>query len=251
MELLLFLVLIGVVGTVIGALLAIAMGRRSDAMICYLLAFAGGIMVAIAMFELIPEAAEKSNNWIAILGVAIGVAIVFLLNLFIDHLKKTNKEEEQSNQTSKTRMMRAGIIMLVALALHNFPEGLAMGAVFSYEVSLGITIAVLLALHNIPEGMAIAAALKAGGMKVWKIIAWVIVMCIPILVGAVLGFWIGEMSDMAKAVSLAVAGGAMLYVVFGEVIPRSSSMVKSNMPAVVAMLGIIIGLLIVGIEFGW
>ena len=271
MDILLLCILIGSAGTVIGAFLTFVIGRRSDKMICYLLSFAGGIMAAVAVFELIPESAEMSNEWIAVIGIAIGALVVFLLNFVIDHFTKSNKHihetpeelyhnanlsasdkmSETNKQIGRKRMMRAGAIMLIALALHNLPEGLAIGAAFSYEASLGITIAVLLALHNIPEGMAVAATLKAGGMKKWKIVLWVIIIDIPILIGGLLGFWIGSMSDITQAMALAIAGGAMLYVVFGEIIPQSVSMTKSRMPTIIALLGIIIGLLIVGIEFGW
>jgi len=100
-------------------------------------------------------------------------------------------------------------------------------------------------LHNIPEGMAIAAPLLAGGINRWTVIFLTALSGTPTLLGGLIGVLIGNISDFAIALSLSAAGGAMLYIVFGEILPQSAVMTKNRVPALFALLGIIIGFIAV------
>jgi len=140
-------------------------------------------------------------------------------------------------------MLRSGMIMLFAIAQHNIPEGLAMGAAGVHDIRLGIAIAIVIALHNIPEGMAVSAPLIAGGLSKIKSVMLVVLVGATTAVGAVLGVLIGGISDTALALSFAIAGGAMLYVVLGEILPQSIVTTKDRVPTVFALVGSIIGML--------
>ena len=263
MTLVLYGILLGIGGTFLGSIITLLIGKRSDTVICYMLSFAGGIMAGISFFGLIPESVEMSNVYIAIGGIAGGIVIVLALNVLVDKITKSKSKlhetpEELHHQVpfladsgstdtrpSTKRLFRAGIIMLVAITLHNFPEGLAIGAALGHEVSLGITIAIVMAVHNIPEGMAVATPLLSGGMKKWKIILWTTLSGLPTIVGGIIGYYVGGVSYILQALCLSIAGGAMLYIVFGEIIPQSIAMTKSRMPTIITLLGIAIGLLIV------
>lgn len=257
MPLVLLCILFGIAGTFIGSVITLLIGKRSDTVICYLLAFAGGIMAGVSFFELIPSSVEMSNVYVTVAGIAVGAIVVLLLNKLVDHMTKTSKLHEthgelhhqttfiESSKTNPKRMLRSGLVMLIAITLHNLPEGLAIGASLSVETSLGITIAIIMAVHNLPEGMAVAAPLLAGGMKKWKIILWTTLSGVPTIIGAIIGFYLGEISILMQALCLAIAGGAMLYIVFGEIMPQSVAMTKSRMPTIITLLGIAIALLIV------
>ncbi|MCL1900979.1 MAG: ZIP family metal transporter [Firmicutes bacterium] len=260
MHIVLFGILLGVIGTAVGGVISILIGKRSDTVICCLLAFAGGIMSSISFFELIPEAMELTNVYVAIGGILSGVVLVLLLNKLVDRItaKKDQKlhetHEELYHQTaliekSKTneRLFRSGLIMFFAITLHNIPEGLAIGAATSRELQLGLTISIMIGVHNIPEGMAVAAPLIAGGVKKWKVMLWTTIAGLPTVIGGLAGFFLGNVSGTFQSVCLAVSGGAMLYVVFGEIIPQSVTMTKSRLPTIIALVGIVAGLLIVQI----
>jgi ZIP family zinc transporter len=133
--------------------------------------------------------------------------------------------------------------MLFAISLHNIPEGLAMGAAGYHDVDLAITLAIMIGLHNIPEGMAIAAPLISGGLTKPKTLLLVMLTGATTIIGAALGLVVGGISDIALALSFGVAGGAMLYVVFGEILPQTIVTNKDRIPAVFALVGIIMGLL--------
>jgi len=109
---------------------------------------------------------------------------------------------------------------------------------------LGVLLACMIAAHNIPEGMAIASPLLAGGLKRWKVIFLTALSGTPTLLGGILGMIIGNISDFAIAISLAAAGGAMLYIVFCEIIPQSIVMTKDRMTSMIVLLGIIVGLIV-------
>ena len=118
-----------------------------------------------------------------------------------------------------------------------------MGAAGHYDASLGLTLAIIIGLHNIPEGMAVSAPLIAGGLSKTKSVFITLVAGATTVVGAIAGVIIGGISDIAVAISFSIAGGAMLYVVLGEILPQSIVTNKDRVPTIFALIGIIFGIL--------
>jgi len=254
-----FSVLAGVCGTGLGGLLAVLLGKRSPLLTCWVLSFAAGVMVSIVGFGLLPEAIELTDVWRAILGLIIGIVVIMNLNRLVDALTEKRAQQARHGKvhetheelyhekmllTQKKNMLRSGLIMLAAIGVHNIPEGLAIGAGGQHNIEMGTLLALMIALHNVPEGMAIAAPLVAGGMGRGKTILLTALSGAPTVLGCLLGLWVGNISQIAIALSLSAAGGAMLYVVFGEIIPQSVVMTKDRTATVVTLFGIIAGLLI-------
>jgi len=245
--------LAGVVGMGLGGLITAIFGTRTDKMISIFLSLAGGVMISIVFLELIPESIEYSNIVVALAGLIAGALMVMILNNIVDKITRTRKAKLHDSYAEffhsseviekKSSMMRSGMIMLFAIALHNVPEGLAMGAAGHHDAALGLTLALMIGLHNIPEGMAISAPLISGGLSKLKTILLVMLTGATTLIGAVGGVLIGGISDLALALSFSIAGGAMLYVVFGEILPQSIVTSKDRIPAIFAMVGIIVGML--------
>ena len=244
----------GVVGMGLGGIITAIFGNRTEKMISIFLSLAGGVMLSIVFIELIPESVEYSNAGITVIGLVIGALMVMLLNNVMDRVSKTNQSKLHETYaeffhsseviSSKKNLIRSGMIMLFAIALHNIPEGLAMGAAGYHDAALGLTLAIMIGLHNIPEGMAISTPLISGGLSKLKTVLLVMLTGATTLIGTVAGLLIGGVSDIALALSFSIAGGAMLYVVFGEILPQSIVTNKDRMPAVFALVGIIIGFLI-------
>jgi ZIP family zinc transporter len=141
-------------------------------------------------------------------------------------------------------MLRSGILIFIAIALHNIPEGMAIGAGGSHNFQLGFLLALMITVHNIPEGMAIAAPLLAGGLSKKRVILLTALCGATTLIGGLIGILIGNISQFAVAISLSCAGGAMLYIVFGEMIPQSVIMTKNRTASIITLFGIIVGLMI-------
>ena len=263
----------GVAGTGLGGLIGALLQKDSNRIVSLLLSFAGGVMLSVVSFDLVVEAIETGVGiGTVIFAIAFGVAVIYILNRIID--KKTNPELEHIDEThpktaddldelihsdhlehhyknkdSKLSLFVAGIVMACAIALHNVPEGMTIGAAYaSNNGAMGgaaIVLAVLIGLHNIPEGMAVSVPLIAGGMRKWKAVLITASSGIPTIVGALLGFALGELGPVGLALSLGFASGAMLYVVFGEILPQAILMYHSKLPAFSAIAGILAGILII------
>ncbi len=263
--------LAGVVGTGLGGLVGALLQKDSNRVVSLLLSFAGGVMLSVVCFDLVVEAIETEAGLAVVIGaVAAGVAITYLLNWLID--RKTNPEVphidanhpktaddldelihsdhlEHHKKDNKLSLFVAGIVMACAIALHNVPEGMTIGA--SYAVGNGtmggsaLLLAVLIGLHNIPEGMAVSVPLIGGGMGKIKAVLITAASGIPTILGALLGYWLGEIGAIGLALSLGFASGAMLYVVFGEILPQSILMYHSKLPAFSAIVGILVGILVI------
>ena len=265
--------LAGVVGTGVGGLIGAMLQKDSNRTVSLLLSFAGGVMLSVVCCDLIPEAVETNVGIAAVIAaVAIGVAVTFVLNYLID--KKTNPEvphidenhpktaddldelihsnhleQHYAKRDSKVGLFIAGMVMACAIALHNVPEGMTIGASYASNNgvmgSAALVLAILIGLHNIPEGMAVSVPLISGGMKRWKAVMITASTGIPTILGALLGYLLGEIGAMGLCMSLGFASGAMLYVVFGEILPQAILMYHSKLPAFSTIMGILVGLLII------
>ena len=265
--------LAGVGGTGLGGLVGAMLQKDSKRTVSLLLSFAGGVMLSVVCFDLVTEAIEASAGiWTVVAAIAFGVAVTYFLNYLID--RKTNPEvphidekhpktaddldelihsdhleQHYARQDSKLGLFVAGVVMACAIALHNVPEGMTIGASYaSNDGAMGgaaLVLAVLIGLHNIPEGMAVSVPLISGGMTKWKAVLITAASGIPTILGALLGYMLGELGALGLTLSLGFASGAMLYVVFGEILPQSILMYHSKLPAFSAIVGILVGLLII------
>ena len=264
--------LAGVGGTGLGGLVGALLQKDSKRVVSLLLSFAGGVMLSVVCFDLVTEAIETNVGiWTVVGSIAFGVAATYLLNYLID--RKTNPEvahidenhpktaddldelihsdhlEHHARQNSKLGLFVAGVVMASAIALHNVPEGMTIGASYaSNNGAMGgaaLVLAILIGLHNVPEGMAVSVPLISGGMGRWKAVLITAASGIPTILGALLGYLLGEIGPLGLTVSLGFASGAMLYVVFGEILPQSILMYHSKLPAFSAIIGILAGLLII------
>jgi ZIP family zinc transporter len=246
-------ILAEVLGTGCGCLISAIWNSHSDKTTSLLLSFAGGIMLGVVFFELIPDAINHANLLSTLIGLTLGIILVLVLNQLIDRVSNnTNKNSsfhqtfkdffhEQSLVSDNKDMLNSGILMFLVIGLHNFPEGLAMGATGVHDLSLGIILIVIFGLHSIPEGMSISAPLISAGLSKRKAIFLTLITGIPTALGAILGTVIGKFSNTSLAISLSMAGGAMLYAVLGEILPQSMNMRKDRFPIISLILGLIAG----------
>ena len=142
---------------------------------------------------------------------------------------------------------------MFAIALHNLPEGMVIGASYAVTENLisnlfsgaGFIMAIVIGLHNIPEGMAVSVPLISGGMSKPKAVILTALSGLPTVFGALIGFALGGISKIMLVLSLGFASGAMLYVVFGELLPESILMWKSKLPTLSLFIGLLVGFLLV------
>lgn len=224
----------GMIGTTLGGVLGAIFKVKSNKFLSFILEFAAGLMTAVICFDLIPEALEIVSITLCIFGVLLGVVSM----IFCDKLvNKVYSKKENENSLLKT-----GIIICIGLAIHNFPEGLAIGSGFDASQKLGLSLAIAIALHDIPEGMSIAVPMKNGGYSKAKSIILTAISGLTTGIGAFFGAIIGNISLNLIGISLAFAAGAMLYIVSCELIPESNRLYKGRMGSLGNILGLIIGM---------
>ncbi|WP_291319020.1 ZIP family metal transporter [Desulfonatronospira sp.] len=230
--------------TALGAVALMFMGTPGKRTMAVLLGFAGGVMLAVSVFELMPEALELGSMTVLIMGFLLGCLIMYLLDRIIphahlsdsEHLTVENPERLSMRQNS---MLRCGYLIFLGIAMHNIPEGMAIGAGIESSPELGLVIAVAIGLHNIPEGLAVAGPLKAGGLSNLKVFLFTLGAGLTTVIGAALGLLVFGISEVFVSAGLAFAAGAMIYIVSDELIPQSTSM-----HAHAANAGLIAGLLL-------
>lgn len=270
----------GIGGTGTGGIIGVILKRDSTKVVSLLLAFAGGIMLAVVNFDLIPEsfnpegATSEMPLVLVIFGVALGYCAIYILNLIIDN--KVNPElahidenhpatadgldelihadhlKKHTDEGNKYEIFIAGIVMACAIGLHNIPEGMVIGASYAGAGNelfgnAGFLVAIVIGLHNIPEGMSVSVPLITGGMKSSKAVFVTALSGASTVIGAVLGLLIGLISPIWLSLSLSFAGGAMLYVVFGELLPEAFLMWRSKAPGAMTLIGTLAGLILIHI----
>ena len=138
----------GTIGTTIGGIIGCTIKNQSNKFLSFILSFAAGLMMAVICFDLIPEALGISKIAETIFGIVIGIFIMILCDIIID---KKFKNKSKKHDT-KTNLLKTGIIVSMGLAIHNVPEGLAIGSGFDASVTLGYSLALAICFHDIPEG---------------------------------------------------------------------------------------------------
>lgn len=272
----------GVVGTGLGGLLGVIFTRNSEKIVSLLLSFAGGVMLCIVCLDLLADALGQVSDsvghvFFVVAMTGIGFGLIFLLNAIIDrrtdpqvkhidknhpktadqlselihsdHYDEHRKEYKQAkDQKTLSQLFIAGLVMAFAIALHNFPEGMVIGASYASDETTGgvggFAMAIVIGLHNIPEGMAVSVPLVAGGMKKVEASLLTAITGAPTILGAMLGYFLGSLSPVMLALSLSFASGAMLYVVFGELLPEAILMWRSKAPAFAMLAGMLVGVVI-------
>lgn len=228
----------GIFGTTIGGIIGVTFKNPSKKVLSFILQFAAGLMTAIICFDLIPEALEVSN----ISSIFIGIFIGIITMIICDNLVKKTYNKKEKNIANNS-LLKTGIIVGIGLAIHNFPEGLAIGSGFESSIKLGYSLALAIALHDIPEGISMSVPMKNGGMSKIKAVVLTLLSGVTTGIGAFFGAIVGGISEEIIGICLAFAAGAMLYIVSGELIPESNKIYKGRMGAMGNILGFILGIL--------
>ncbi len=223
----------GVIGTGLGGLLGLVFKNTNNRIFAFILEFSAGLMLSVVCFSLIPDALKLSNIFIIFTGLFIGIIFAAFVQEKV-HIDISNRKD--------TSYLTTGLLLAIALSAHNLPEGLAIGTGFDVSRSLGISLLLVILVHDVPEGIAVSLPLKKGGVSTLKAALVTAMTGLPMGIGAFIGAYLGYISDDIIALSLCIAGGTMLYISVGDIIPQSKKLYGGRFAAFGNCLGFLIGI---------
>ena len=242
--------LIPFLGTTLGSAMVFLMKDKINNKIeKLLLGFASGVMIAASICSLLIPSIEMAEEqkiiaWIpASIGFLLGIIFLLILDSIIPHLHiHSNSQEGVKSKLKKTTMM------VLAVTLHNIPEGMAVGVCFAGAISgnLGVTmagafaLAIGIAIQNFPEGAIISMPLKSEGMSKAKAFLYGTLSGIVEPIGAVITIALTSLAVKVLPYLLAFAAGAMIYVVVEELVPESQEGNHSNLGTIGFAIGFVI-----------
>ena len=208
--------------TVIGAIIGFAFKNLSHRFSDIVLAFAAGIMLAASMIGLILPSLEHGGEYgiiVTILGIFAGAMVLYLIDKLVPHLHAMGGDTEQHAESTRVSKI---MLFVLAIGIHNLPEGIAAGVGFSSgNGTEGLLIAGGIALQNIPEGMVIIGPMLSAGITPKKTFFYAFLTGLVEIVGTFIGYYAVQISDAILPFALAFAGGTMLYVISDEMIPET------------------------------
>lgn len=228
------------ISAAIGALIILFIKEKKDIIIIISLAFSAGVMISMSMSDLVPNSLKLFNNifmpvpsiLICLIFIVVGIIISMLIDKYLP----------DSNEISNKSLYNVGIISMIAIILHNIPEGIATFISTEVNIKLGLKMAIAIALHNIPEGIAIAMPIYYATGKKSRGVMYSLISGLSESLGAVLAFIFFSffIKDVVMAILLSIISGIMLHISIYELISASLTYKR----VVVTTISILTGVLI-------
>ena len=244
--------------TGIGSCIAFLAKRTNKRFLSVSLGFSAGVMIYVSMIEIFAEAqsslaselGERAGGWITVAAFFGGMLLIALIDKLIPSEKNPHevKSVEAGNKPvdNSKRLMRMGVFTALAIAVHNFPEGLATFVSAMQEPSVAIPIVVAIAIHNIPEGIAVSVPIyQATGSKT-KAFRYSFLSGLAEPVGALIGWLIlmPVMSDVVFGVIFAAVAGIMVFISFDELLPAAREYGEHHL----SLYGLISGMVVMAVS---
>ncbi len=261
-------------GTGLGGLIAVIRqpGRRTFGL---LMGITAGVMITLSFVDLVNHALELAGVWTTTIGFALGAFFMLLIDVAVPHIRFGEREFDGSKRheipinsqneqegfghhrnrwrwKSKTHitdinLLRTGLLVGLGIAIHNTPEGIAVGAGYAHTPSFGIFIATAITLHNIPEGVATALPLYKSGMSKRRAAGFAFLSGLTEPIGALLAGLVLTTFNALIPAALAFAGGVMVFITLDELIPMAREHGHQHYTAIGIILGAVFVFILSGI----
>ncbi|HPT89825.1 MAG TPA: ZIP family metal transporter [Bacilli bacterium] len=225
-------------GTILGGILGCFAFTKTPKQIGYLLGYTAGIMLGLVCIDILPSIISEYSLFKIIIFLILGAVLTYLID-------KTVQEKIDISLNNSLKL--TGILMFIGLCLHNIPEGIALSSSLIFNQKMGIRVGIVMTLHDIPEGLAISAPLSAGGTKKLKALGFSFASILFTICGVFIGMFAYKiMNDLIYA-SLALASGAIIYIIYQDLIPQSLNYINDTQLTVMIIVGLVTSLIIISI----
>lgn len=221
-----YITALGVGGaTVIGGLIGFLLEKFTEKHSKIIMSFAAGVMLSTSVFNLILPSAYSGD----LKSLILSVFGVFSGAFCVSFLEKAVKKSTAKLSINNNEKINKILLFVAAIAIHNFPEGIAAGVGFGTgNISDALIVAGSIALQNIPEGMVVIAPMLSVGISRLKTFLIAVVTAVSEIAGTLFGYFAVTISNEILPFALSFAGGTMLYVICSDMIPESQSITNKN-----------------------
>ena len=229
--------------TVLGGLIVYLRIKRVEEFITFCLSFSLSVMISISIVELIPDSSFEFIRHFGILKGTILSSIIFIIGvLLVNIINKIIKKNDKST-TSNKNLYRVGILSMIALLLHNFPEGIATFMSSYKDITLGISLGAAIMMHNIPEGISISVPIYYSTGSKKRGVVYSLISGIAEPIGALLTYLLFKnyINDLSLAIVLILVAGIMITLSINELLPEAIKYKKDRY----IIIGLIVGIILV------
>lgn len=246
--------------TGIGSTLAFFTRTTNTKFLSISLGFSAGVMIYVSLIEiffkakssLVAEMGESAGYWVTIAAFFGGMALIAIIDKLVPEmgnpheLKRIEDAEAPPNEIKKKKLLRMGLFSALAIAIHNFPEGLATFTAVLKDPKLGIAIAVAIAIHNIPEGIAVSVPVYFATGDKRKAFRLSFLSGLAEPVGALIGFLIllPFFNDIIFGILFASVAGIMVFISIDELLPAAREYGKAHL----SLYGLISGMIVMAVS---
>ncbi len=246
--------------TGIGSAFAFFTKRTNMKFLSVALGFSAGVMIYVSMIEIFPKAQEALNSamgkvvgsWMTVTSFFFGMVIIAVIDRLVPEqgnpheIRKVEEMTDIGAKSDRDKLMRMGTMTALAIAIHNFPEGLVTFTSALKDPSLGIAIAVAIAIHNIPEGIAVSIPIyfATGDKKKAFKLSFLSGLSEP--VGALIGylFLMPFLNDMVFGIIFAMVGGIMVFISLDELLPTAREYGEAHL----SIYGLVGGMMVMAVS---
>ncbi|CUH95236.1 Zinc transporter ZupT [Propionispora sp. 2/2-37] len=244
--------------TGIGSLMALFAKRTDTRLLCAALGFSAGVMIYVSMIELMSEAkaslvhyaGHSLGGWLAVGGFFGGMLLISLIDRLVPHPVNPHEvshvEKAGSQEHKDQKLLRMGVFTGLAVAIHNFPEGIASFLATINDPAMGMMIAVAIAIHNIPEGIAVSLPIFYATGSQQKAFLYSFLSGVAEPVGAIIGYLFLQpfLNEFVLGLTFAIIAGIMVFISFDELLPAAEQFGEHHL----SIYGLISGMLIMAVS---
>lgn len=245
--------------TGVGSLIAFLAKSTNKKFLSVSLGFSAGVMIYVSMIEIFVKAkdslilarGEKVGNWITVISFFGGMLLIAIIDKFVPsgenpHEVRSIPSEEDEEEREKRGLLRTGVFTALAIAIHNFPEGLATFVSALSDIKIAIPIAVAIAIHNIPEGISVSVPIyyATGNKKKAFMYSFLSGMAEP--VGAIVGYGLlrNFFNDLSFGIIFAMVAGIMVFISLDELLPAAKEYGEHHL----SIYGLILGMIVMAVS---